>query len=144
MFSSSTAQLLNQLAALHRHSLPAYLRFTRPWVGYEDEEAVDVLRQLASDHKYLVDKIVAQLEPLGLDLPLGQFPMEFTSLHDLSVEYLVKRTQQFQQGFVERLDDLAAVMPNEPPARELAEEALGMAKGHLKNLEEAAADLAAS
>lgn len=145
MFSSTAAKLLNQTAALHRNSMPTYLSFTHPWFGEGDEEAVDVLRQIAIDHKYVVDKIMTPLEAAGQDEHLGNFPMEYTSLHDLSIEYLVRRAVPYQELLLKRLEDLIEAMPaDEAAPRELAEETLGLAKGHLKNLQEAVADLASS
>ncbi|MCC9607655.1 hypothetical protein LOC68_11645 [Blastopirellula sp. JC732] len=144
MISSPTARLLNQLAALHRNSLHSYLSYTHPWAGYQDDDAVEVLRQIAHDHQYVVDKIMTQLEATGQDEHLGNFPMDYTGLHDLSIQYLVKRSLRFQKGFVKRLEDLVDELPDEPLPRALAEEALGLAKGHLKNLEETAIDLASS
>ncbi|PQO35404.1 hypothetical protein [Blastopirellula marina] len=144
MFSSPAAQVLNQIAALHRNSMPTYLSFTHPWAGEGDEEAVDVLRQIAIDHKYVVDKIMTPLEAAGQDEHLGNFPMEYTGLHDLSIEYLVRRAVPYQELLIRRLEDLLDGMPDEAAPRELAEESLGLAKGHLKNLQEAVADLASS
>ncbi|EAQ82429.1 hypothetical protein [Blastopirellula marina] len=144
MTSSPAALLLNQLAALHRTSLPSYLSYTRPWAAEGDDDAVEMLRQIAVDHAYVVDKVMTLLEADGLESHLGNFPMEYTSLHDLSIEYLVQRTMQYQEGFIVRLENLIDALPDEAVPREIAEEAWGLAKGHLKNLQDAAADLAAS
>ena len=62
--------------------------------------------------------------------------MEFTGLHDLSLEYLLSELVRRQQADVDRIGEIATLLRTDPAAHALAEEALGAAKGHLASLRE--------
>lgn len=68
----------------------------------------------------------------------GEFPMEFTDMHDLSIDYLLGAAQGYQQQDIATLQQLIEALQFAPAAKSLAEEALGMAKGHLDSLGELA------
>jgi hypothetical protein len=70
--------------------------------------------------------------------------MSFTSLHDLSADYLLKLTIERQKKVISAIEKLADMLSSAPYAQAAAREALGEAKGHLENLEEAAAEPAAA
>ena len=66
----------------------------------------------------------------------GAFPYQFTSVHDLAIDYLLERLIECQRRDVTRIgrcvDDLAGL----PQHAALAEEILGNARGHLETLEQ--------
>jgi Ni,Fe-hydrogenase maturation factor len=62
--------------------------------------------------------------------------MSFTSLHDLSLAYLLKLLIERQQKTIAACEKLADALSLAPYAQAAAREAVGEAKGHLENLQE--------
>jgi len=71
----------------------------------------------------------------------GEFPMAFTSLHDLSLAYLLKLMIERQQKFIAVCERLSDALSMAPYAQAAARETVGEAKGHLENLQELQATL---
>ena len=87
----SSVDLLNRLLVVHGRSLPIYLADAAPWVGRDRSEAVEVLQAIAADQRQTVDRIGELIMDEGGRLNLGGFPMEFTSYHDLSMDFMVTK-----------------------------------------------------
>ncbi|MCH8840898.1 MAG: hypothetical protein IH831_09560 [Planctomycetes bacterium] len=68
----------------------------------------------------------------------GEFPMEFTDMHDLGIDYLVNVAIAYQQQDIDAIGRLIEDLQSAPAAKSLAEESLGMAKGHLESLRDLA------
>ena len=66
----------------------------------------------------------------------GEFPMEFTGMHDLSVDHILRSVLDRQQFEVELIDQLSQQLTWDATAKALAQEALGAAKAHIQSLEE--------
>jgi hypothetical protein len=66
----------------------------------------------------------------------GEFPMEFTDLHDLDVDFLIAAAVKYQEYDLAAIQENVTGLSSAPAARALAEEALGMSKGHLDSLRE--------
>jgi len=134
----STNEILNRLLVLHERSLPVYLSYAPPEHLNGAPAIAQVLKHMAEDHLRTVDRLgTLVLESHG-EVDHGEFPMSFTSLHDLSPEYLLKITTERQQKVIGAIEKLADLLANAPYAQAAAREALGEAKGHLENLEDAA------
>lgn len=133
------AATLNRLLQIHYRSLPMYLASARPWVPAGHEKAAETLELIVVDEKRMIEKISEALLDVGADIELGEFPMTFTDLHDLSVDFLLKELVEAQRRDVAAIEDCVADSAGDP----LAQEALGAAKGHLESLEEAVAETAA-
>jgi hypothetical protein len=133
------AATLNRLLQIHYRSLPMYLASARPWVPTGHEKAAETLNLIVDDEKRMVERITDELLTLGADIEYGEFPMTYTDLHDLSVDYLLKEMVESQREDVAAIEGCVADTAGDP----LAQEALGAAKGHLESLEEAVAETAA-
>jgi len=134
MSSQSTIDVLNRLYVLHHRSLAVYLHYAQPHRLASEPRASAVLAQMADDHARTADKLASLvLEANGLVDP-GEFPMSFTGLHDLSVEYLVKQLIERQRKHIGACEKLADLLAMAPFAQAAAREAVGEAKGHLDNL----------
>ncbi|PHS07516.1 MAG: hypothetical protein COA78_13460 [Blastopirellula sp.] len=141
MMTPAAIRTLSHLAALHHHSLPMYLSYTRPWTRPGTEGKLDVLQHMITDHQYAVEKIVHVLEETDTTIGLGEFPMEYTDLHDLSLAYLFGLLIETQNKLITEIEAGITQLENDTIAKEVAQECLGMAKGHVENLEEAASSL---
>jgi len=131
-----TCRLLNQLISIHARSLPVYLMDAAPWVAKRESHATDVLNIVAADHELTADRIAELVMERGGAVSLGAFPMPFTGLHDLSLEYLISQLVLHQRNDTQRIQQIVELLASDPVAKSVAEETLGAAKGHLESLEE--------
>ena len=73
---------------------------------------------------------------VGQDVDPGEFPIQFTSLHDLSIDYLLEQLVKEQRAIIsiceQAVNDLAA----DAMSQAVAQEAIGNAKAHLDSLQE--------
>jgi hypothetical protein len=141
MSPPSTTEVLNRLLVLHMRSLPMYLGYAPPFQIARHPRAKDVLDQIVEDQKRTVDRLGSLILESNGTVDYGEFPMSFTSLHDLSLSYLLKQLIERQQRFIAACENLADMLSMAPYAQAAAREAVGEAKGHLDNLQELQASL---
>ncbi len=135
MISPSDLQALNRLLQLHYRSLPMYLEYADPWHRHDDQEAVETLRHVASDHEATAQRIAQFILDRDGTVDPGEFPMEFTDLHDLDMQYLLPMVVESEKRTLEEMKQLAATL-QDPEAKALAEEVLGVEQAHLEQLEQ--------
>ena len=99
------------------------------------EKAWETLQHIIADQKLMIDKIADQVESLDGTPNRGEFPMEFTAMHDLGMEYLLERALERQQNEISTIERLSELATDES-AKALCQEALGAAKAHAESLEE--------
>src|SRR3954463_11654285 len=134
MSPPSTTEILNRLLVLHMRSLPMYLGYAPPYQLFQHARAKTVLEQIVEDQKRTVDRLGTLILDSGGTIDYGEFPMSFTSLHDLSLTYLLKLLIERQQKSVAACEKLADMLSMAPYAQAAAREAVGAARGHLDNL----------
>lgn len=137
-------ELLNRVLVMHERSLPMYLAYAAPFVAQGDQAAAEVLDQIVHDQQYIVEKIGDYLVDQNHPLRRGQWDLDFTSYHDLSLRFLLAEVIRRQKTLIADLTHYEKVLEKHPQAQALVQEALGMAKGHLESLEEAVKDSASS
>lgn len=133
----STVRTLNQILAIHGSSLPMYLSSAPPHLQYGDEKVWECLRNVIDDQKTMIDKLADYVEELGGTPNHGEFPMDFTGMHDLSVEHIRQNVAERQRCELDWMEQLSESL-NDATARALAQEAIGAAKAHLESLDECA------
>jgi hypothetical protein len=136
MSAQLTIDLLNQLLALHSRSLPTYLAYAQPWFHRPHSDAEAVLRHIAEDHERMVQRIGTVIMDYEGAIKASEFPMEFTDLHDLSIDYLVPQVVSRLEQDIEWMRQCVPQLNASPGARAIAEEALGAAQAHLDSLHE--------
>lgn len=133
---ADTIYWLNRLLAIHCKSFPQYMRWSRPHVPAGRGEELESVEAIAIDQDAMGDRISRMIID-GHALPRsGEFPMEFTDLHDLDVDYCLRLAARYQEQDVAAIQGLVERLQTAPSAKAIAEEALGMAKGHLDTLRE--------
>jgi hypothetical protein len=131
-------QVLNRLLAITNRSLPMYLTDSRPWMAPGEEQAAVLLADIVSDQQDFVRRIGEMIEARGGVPDVGEFPMEYTDLHDLSIDYLMREAVRYQTLHIGRIERLIALLDRDPEASELARELLGAERAHLEALMQAA------
>jgi hypothetical protein len=128
--------LLAQLLGIVAKSFPQYLRYSRPYVPPGRENVMETLETIANDQDVLADRISHMITEVGGPVRTGEFPMEYTDTHDLGIEYQIASAIEYQEQDIESIEQLVGQLAPFPAAKSLAEESLGMAKGHLESLQE--------
>jgi hypothetical protein len=144
MPTPSTIDILNRLYVLHHRSLAVYLHYAAPDRLANNPKALAVLGQMVADQTRTADKLATLILDANGQVDPGEFPMSFTALHDLSVEYVVKLLIERQQRHIAACEKLTDLLTMAPYAQAAAREAVGEAKGHLDNLEELVAERVAA
>lgn len=138
--SSNTANV-DSIAALNRvlgtalRSFPQYLRWSRPWVPPGHERVLEALERIVSEQDAMAERAFDAIDDLGGLPDTGEFPMEFTDTHDLSIDYMLREAVGYGQQDISALEAAAATKNLTPHAEPLVVEALQMAKRHLATLE---------
>ncbi|RCS47719.1 hypothetical protein DTL42_14475 [Bremerella cremea] len=136
MLPDNQHQLLNRLAALHHRSLPTYLTYAKPWIPVGQEDDAHVIDDIAADHHELVERVLQVLEKDDRPIHLGDFPMDYTDLNDLSLSYILNELKIYERKLLATLEEMALWADKDGPAFRLVQRATGLAVGHLQNLEE--------
>jgi hypothetical protein len=136
MMTLDAIRHLNRLLAIHCKSFIQYLRWSKPHVPPGHEEDLETLASVAADQDALAERISRLVIDAGALPRSGEFPMEFTDLHDLDIDFLVAAATQYQEDDLKSVQQIVDSLAGAPAARAIAEEALGMSKGHLDLLRE--------
>jgi hypothetical protein len=142
MDSSNTTDVLNRIYAIHNYSLPIYLTYAKPWSLQGDDEARDLLDQIARSQQQMGDRLAKAILENGGDVESGEFPMDFTFYHDLSCDFLVNKVIEYQKSEIGVMEHAVRELGLAPLAKALVEECLGAAQGNLDSLLELAGQTA--
>lgn len=141
MKAAEVRAIMARVLATQTHSLARYLQYAAPWSHEGEERASAVLQLVASDQQKLSERLGDYMLTAFGCVDSGQFPMEFTAVHDLSLDYLLRYLATYQRKEIKVLKQCVAQLATEPEAQQLAQEALGAAQGHLESIEEVAGQL---
>lgn len=122
------------LVVLHR-SLAAYLSYADPWVAYGNEESRRIFDRIVADKKERVAQLTTLLHARRHTIDFGEFPMDFTSLHDVSLDFLLKGLVEHQRRDVQTIEGCLGRLKGDAEGRALAEEILASSQRHLHSLE---------
>lgn len=137
---------INSLAALNRiyvvlsRSLPMYLVDAVPWTHRGSERTEETLSAICEDREQMIERIGALILDEDGTVAAGEFPMSFTGLHDLSIDYLLSMVVTEQKKIIAEIESCADELRLSPTLQAVAQEALGLAKGQLESLEELASE----
>ncbi|MGI9457641.1 MAG: hypothetical protein ACR2NU_13840 [Aeoliella sp.] len=134
--TTNAVAALDKLLTLLSRSFPQYLQHSRPYVPAGRDDVQLVFDDIVEDQTLLAERAIDQLSVLGAVPTGGEFPMEFTDTHDLSIDFLVEQAIQYHQQDIQTLRELSQALKLAPSAKAIVDEALGMAQGHLESLQE--------
>lgn len=131
---------LNRLLTVLERSLPMYLSYTSPWTHGGDQRARQALANIVDARSKLANRVAKLVLESG-PIELGAYPFEFYDMHDLSLDFLLSKLVEYQKRDIAKHEQCARDLQVDRRAGELADEALGAARGHLETLEELAGEL---
>lgn len=143
MSPPATNPLLNRLLAIVGRSFPQYLQYSRPYVPAGRGKLMETIHAIAADQDGMVERISRMLYDAETPPRYGEFPMQYTDLHDLDIDFLMQAAVNYQELDIANIKAIAEQLQFAPAAQSLAEESLGMAKGHLDTLRESLSQPAA-
>jgi bacterioferritin (cytochrome b1) len=135
MNSSEAVEVLNRLLHVLCRSLPMYLRDARPWTGPGQPRAQQAIDNLVRDQHMYAQRVAEAIAELEGGPDPGRFPIEFTAVHDLAIDFLLQKVIEQERRDLAAIERSAADLGSTPSLRSLAEEILGNARGHLEILE---------
>ena len=138
MNSEQVVNVLHRLLITLYRSLPMFLTQAPPWTKPGDEQALATLANIVADQQRDCARLSEHIQALYGRVELGEFPMEFTNLHFLSLDYLLGELVRHQRRDVALIEQLAGQLQGDVVARTLAEEILGSERAHLEQLEQLA------
>ena len=136
MSPAESIAVLNRLLHQLCRALPMYLADARPWSRPEHRAAQKALDLLVADRHDDVQRVAEAIVELDGHPDPGVFPMDFSAMNDLSLEFLLQKVIEEQHRDIAAVRQCAAELADDPPLCALAEEILGNARGHAEILEE--------
>jgi hypothetical protein len=115
-----------------------FLAETSPWLPAGSERVAETLENITIDQREYTGRLVSLLQDLGGRVEFGSYPITFTDMHFLSLEYLLGELIQRQRRVIPAIEACAAALAEGSPARALADEILGAEKAHLEALDDLA------
>ncbi|MDX1965010.1 MAG: ferritin-like domain-containing protein [Pirellulales bacterium] len=126
--------ILNQVLIMLNRSFAMYLHYAMPYFTQGDEQLRAAFENLVADQKSYVDKLGEMIIDRETRAEMGQFPMQYTDCHDLSIQYLIRELVRDQERDVRAFTRAVEFLRRDPAALALVEEILGNAQGHLETL----------
>ncbi|MFT5526425.1 MAG: hypothetical protein ACI9HK_004401 [Pirellulaceae bacterium] len=132
--TSETLTVLGRLSARLNRSLAVYLSDAVPYFAGRNSEVAETLQFIVKNQREMVERINDLIMENGGAIEHGHFPIHFSGLHDLGIDYLIDCLVSHQKAAVSDIEKMRDQLSLAPHARALAEECLGEAKGHLDSL----------
>jgi hypothetical protein len=142
--STDSNRALNEILVVLYRSLPVYLGDAAPWVTYGSEDGLRALERIVAEKNEQVRRMTALLEQRRHIIARGEFPMDYTSLHDVSLGYLIKTLIHEQRRDVKVIENCTRQLNGDPEAQALANEVLSSAQAHLRSFESLGRESAAA
>lgn len=129
--------VLNRVFAILNRSFAMYLSDADPWTSEADIEAKasNALSNIVADQRESCRRIAEMLYERREEVEQGEYPMDFTDCHFLSLDFLLTKLIDEERGMIAHIERLVPLFGNDRAARELVEETLGSERAHLEALE---------
>ncbi|HVT27944.1 MAG TPA: hypothetical protein VHE81_08015 [Lacipirellulaceae bacterium] len=135
MSSPDIITTLNRVLVILERSLPQYLVYARPYIPPGREGVMETVEQIVAGQNALAERVAQHIfDAEGLP-DHGDFPIDFTDMHDLGIDYLLQEAIDCLKQDVADLQTCADALRSAPAAQSLAGEAVGLTKGHVELLQ---------
>jgi hypothetical protein len=131
MLRQRVIDVLNRLFAIQRFSLVNYLREARAWTHPGNESLLDAIRASVNEHDHFASRLAEEIAERDGCVESGSYPIEFTSLNDLALDYLLKGLVEHQQRDIHAMEQCAAELVDDTRACSLAGKALESERARL-------------
>jgi hypothetical protein len=130
----AAAALLQDLVRKEGRSLLQYVTESFPWTTPKTHHILPVLVDMAKDEQEGAAAVVRLLVKNRLRPPyLGAYPMSFTTINYMSLEFLLPYLIDFEARRIGELEKDLAV-PSDDETRQLLQSLLDMKRRHLQTL----------
>ncbi|NDC62503.1 MAG: hypothetical protein EBZ59_00600 [Planctomycetia bacterium] len=129
--ATSAADPLTSLVRLLQSSLAMYVADSGIWSYPGAEEIRLALADLVGDERSIVDRAGAILADRDVAVPVRDYPLSFTALHDVDLRFLLPRIVGDLRGQITGIDAIIDACGDDETARELAREARATIHGHI-------------
>ena len=136
LLNNDSLRLLQGIVRRESRSLLQYVHESFPWITAGETDALARMRALAEEEQVAAVELAATLAKRHQRLPpyLGPYPMSFTSVNFVTLDYLVPLLIDYQkQGIADLERDLNRLSDEELAAR--VQKILDMKKRHLETLQ---------
>lgn len=144
MSAATTSETLNQILATIYRSLPIYLTSAVPWTSDASSSVAKTIRGIADEQQALVNRLADAVLKNGSVPELGNFPIDYTGLHDLSVRYMLGELVREQERTVSAIESTLSQSALNGNSRSLGEESLSKSRSHLDTLKRLVAETSSS
>lgn len=135
MTQSDTNAQLNELLILIGRSLLQYLGESWPWVGDDAVPLGQSIQKQGQDQQAEISRIVDLLDRRYHPIEFGAFPTEYTSLHYVSIDYLLDQLVAEQAALVEEVGRIASNVSGDEEAVALVQDLQQAESRRLEELE---------
>lgn len=119
MDSNDTSTLINGLLVEIHRSLLQYTAEAAPWAPDADAELQVQVMEFAAEQETSVKAIVEFLLSRKVVVDFGVYPQEYTSLHFVSLEYLLARLNESEQALLTELENALSSLAGDEEATNL-------------------------
>lgn len=133
---ADTVGLLNRLFRIVHRSLPVYLAQARPWPGPSGQKAQELLARMAADHQALAVRLAAAIRQEGGVVDFGRFPLEFTSMNDVTIDFILRKVHQRLEHKVRAMSHYVDDLADAPSLQPIAEDMHRLTLEHLAAIRE--------
>ncbi|HLN33094.1 MAG TPA: hypothetical protein VK395_35515 [Gemmataceae bacterium] len=139
MIDAKTQELLENILRRVGRSLLQYVSEAFPWTTAEEQDALAQFQVLAREEGEAAAAIAKFLDQQGYGVPyLGPFPMAFTTINYVSLDYLLPLLVETQRQDLEQMQRALAQV-TDAQAREQILKIIDMSRRHLTTLKALAA-----
>ncbi len=110
------AAVLTRLLRILCRSLPMYLRDARPWSAVEGDPTLAALAAIVADQERFACRTAQAILDQGGQPEPGPFPMEFASMNDAGLDYLLGQVIESQRRDLPRIEPAPPSWPTFPPS----------------------------
>ena len=121
MDSNDTNTLINGLLVEVHRSLLQYTAEAAPWSSDADEELLAQVMEFAAKQESSIEAIVNFLQSRKVLIDFGVYPQEYTSLHFVSLEYLLARLKESEQTLLSELKNALGDLVGDEEATSLVQ-----------------------
>lgn len=128
---------LRKLLAIERFSLANYLRYARPWTGqtWEEDRRLAAIDQIARDQQQDAERIAELLIQRDGYVPSGTFPLDFTALNDLALDYVAMRVLENEETMIREIEDAVSQAGGDAELQSVARDVLKAEQSHWRTLQ---------